>query len=104
MYKACLYLIAVVVSAYLKVSEWEAEGAAASQNYSLLLLVGSVVAAILLILVVVLFLVGTGKHKRKQRVEGSVDHSTMFEREHSDQADEENTAFREDDTVSRVRW
>lgn len=92
----------VFVPAYLKASESEVEGVSSTPRQDVLLLVVAGVSTVLLLLVLVaLFVLGVGRHKRKQRVEGSANRSRVFEREQS--MGDDNMAFRGDETDSKVK-
>lgn len=87
-------------SAYLKVPE--PLGGVSRQRDAWLLIAAGISAIVLLLVVISLFVIGFGRHKRKQRrVEGSANRSRVFEREQTDKG-EDNMAFQEDDSHSRV--
>lgn len=58
---------------------------------------------LLLVVLIALFALGLGRHKRKQRVEGSANRSRVFEREQSERG-EDNMAYKGDDSESKVHF
>lgn len=89
-----------MITAYLKPAE---PLGGLSQSRNIWLLIGSGISAIVLLLILIaLFVLGFGRHKRKQRrVEGSANRSRVFEREQSDKG-EDNMAFRGDEIEAKV--
>ncbi|XP_046665175.1 uncharacterized protein LOC124357422 isoform X1 [Homalodisca vitripennis] len=94
------YPLVTKAEPYLKAAELEGISSSPRQDVWLLLAAG-VCAVLLLVVLVVLFALGLGRHKRKQRVEGSANRSRVFEREHSGRG-KDNMAYNGDDHESKV--
>lgn len=88
------------VVAYLKSGELGGISSSPRQDVWLLLVAG-VSAVLLLVILLALFVLGLGRHKRKQRVEGSANRSRVFERQHSVRG-EDNMDYKGDDNESKV--
>ncbi|XP_054265321.1 uncharacterized protein LOC128988127 [Macrosteles quadrilineatus] len=89
----------VVSSAYLKSSEWQEVSDVSARQDVWLLLAAGVSAVLLVVVLVVLFALGVGRHKRKQRVEGSAKRGRAFR---DSEQSEDNMAYQCDDQESKV--